>query len=223
MVTARNEAPAYFFSNKIGRIIFLSLEKVAGSESMRTILSCAKLQDRFEGYPPNDFVRDFAFDDLGRIQQALDELYGPRAGRRLARRMGRVCFRLGIEDLRSVLGVADLLLRILPLRMRLRLGFEVLRHMFERFSDQQVELEEGEDYFWWVTKRCGVCWGRTTETPCCHLTLGLLQEGLYWLTGGARFFMEESSCIAAGHPTCTIVIGKQPLLTGDSTEDTEAI
>jgi len=213
----------YSYANKIGRIILISLEQVAGRDSMRAVLSSARLQDRFEAYPPNDFVRDFGFDELGRIQQALEELYGQSAGRRLARRMGRVSFRLGIEDLRPVLGIADLLFRVLPLRMRMRIGFEVLAHMFERFSDQKVELEESEQHFRWVSAPCGVCWGRRTETPCCDLTIGLLEEGLYWLTGGASFFIEETSCIAAGDPNCTIVIGKEPLLHSDSTADSDAV
>jgi predicted hydrocarbon binding protein len=199
------------FANKMGRIVFLALEDVADSESMRAILSAARMQDRLDHYPPNNFAAEFSFVELRSIQVAIEELYGPRTGRRLARRIGRACFRRGVEDLRPVLGIADLVLRILPLRMRFRLGFEVLAQMFDRFSDQVVDLEEDERYFSWVMERCGVCWGRHTAAPCCDLMVGLLEEGLYWLSGGERFFIEESSCIASGDPTCTILIGKDPL------------
>jgi hypothetical protein len=208
-----------FFANKMGRIVFLALEEVAGRESLRAILSSAKMQDRLDNYPPNDFAPEFAFDELGRIQRAIEELYGPRTGRLLARRTGKACFRIGVEDLRPVLGIADLLFRILPLRMRFRIGFEVLAQMFDRFSDSVVRLEEDEQYFRWITERCGVCWDRHTETPCCDLTVGILEEGLYWLSGGARFFIEESSCVAVGDPMCTILIGKQPLVEDVSPED----
>lgn len=210
---------AYSLANKLGRIFFLALEEAAGSESMRTILSAARLQDRMEDYPSNDFAMAFSFEELGRIQQAIEELYGPGTGRRLARQVGRKCFRKGAEDLRPVLGVADLLFRILPLRVRFRIGFEVLAQMFNRFSDQVVLLEEDEQYFSWVTQRCAACWGRHTDEPCCDLLVGLLEEGVYWLSGGARFFIEESSCVAAGDPTCTILIGKQPLVEGVAQEE----
>lgn len=217
---AREEGEAsYFFANKMGRIVFLALEEVVGRESMRTILSAARMKDRFDDRPPNDFAAEFAFDELGRIQQAIEELYGPRTGRQLARRVGRTCFTLGAEDLRPVLGMADLVSRVLPLRMRFRIGFEVLAQMFNRFSDQVVEVEEEEEYFHWIVSRCGVCWGRHTDGPCCDLIIGLLEEGIYWLSGGANFFIEESSCIAAGASVCTIVIGKRPINDTVSPED----
>ena len=216
---AYGDASAYAYANKIGRIVFLSLEDVAGADNMRAILSSGRLHNRLESLPPNDFERGFAFDELGRMQRALGELYGPLAGRRLARRMGRVSFRLGVQDLRPVLGIADLVFRILPLRTRLRVGFEVLAQTFERFSDEVVELREDEEYFRWVMTRCGVCWGRRSEGPCCDLMVGLLEEAVHWLSGGAQFFIEESSCIAAGGSTCTILIGKRPIVDGELVED----
>jgi len=209
----------YYFANKIGRILFLAMEDVAGRESMRAILTSARLQGRLANYPPNDFAPEFAFDELGCIQQAMEELYGPSNSRRLGRRIGRACFRIGVEDLRPVLGIADGLFRILPLRMRIRVGFEVLAQMFDRFSDQTARVEETDEHFRWISAHCGVCWGRHTDTPCCDLTVGLLEEALYWLSGGASFFIEESTCIAAGDATCTILIGKTPLDRGASPED----
>jgi hypothetical protein len=207
----KKDEPSYFFANKMGRILFSALDEVAGRESMRTILSAARMKDRLHDYPPNDFATEFSFDALGRIHRAMEELYGSRTGRQLARRVGRVCFRMGAEELRPVLGLADLLFRVLPLRMRVRIGFEVLAHMSDRFSDQVVRLEEDGEYFRWISERCGVCWGRDTDVPCCDFSVGLLEEGLHWFSGGASFFIEESSCIAAGQDACTILIGKRPL------------
>ena len=34
--------------------------------------------------------------------------------------------------------------------------------------------------------------------PVCHLAVGLLQEALYWVSGGKVFNVEEKTCIAAG-------------------------
>ena len=216
---AEEQAASCFFANKMGRIFFLALEETAGDESLRAILSTARMQDRLDNYPPNDFAAEFSFEELSKVHRAFEELYGPRTGRQLARRTGRACFRVGVKDLRPVLGVADLLFRILPLRMRIRIGFEVLAHVFDRFSDQEVRLEEDQQYFKWVTERCGVCWDRHVDAPSCDLIVGLLEEGLYWLSGGAEFFIEESTCLGAGDPVCTILIGKQPLVAGAPPED----
>lgn len=211
-VEGQKPAASYVFANKIGRIFLLALEETAGDESLRAILSAAKMQDRLGNYPPNNFATEFSFVELSQVLRAVEELYGVRTGRALARRTGRACFRIGVKDLRPLLGMADVLFRILPLQMRSRLGFQVLTQVFDRFSDQTVRLEEDERYFKWITERCGVCWERHTDTPCCELVVGLLEEGLYWLSGGADFFIEESTCIAAGDPVCTILIGKEPLV-----------
>jgi predicted hydrocarbon binding protein len=215
--TGQGASPC-FFPNKMGRIVLLALEEVVGSESKDTILTMARMQDRLEQYPPNNLAAEFSFGELARMQQALEELYGVRTGRGLAGRIGRACFRIGAEDLRPVLGIADLAFRILPLRIRLKVGFEVLAHIFGQFSDHRVLLEEDERYLRWVAERCGVCWGRRSEAPCCHLSVGLLEEVLYWLSGGESFYIEETSCIAAGDPVCTILVGKSPLTAVPSAE-----
>jgi hypothetical protein len=201
----------YFLANKMGRIFYLALEEVASGEALNAILSSARMQHRLDFYPPNNFAAEFSFDELGQIQQALEELYGPSSGRALARQVGRACFRIGAEDLNPVLGLTDLVLRVLPLRMRFKVGLEVVAHMFDRFSDHVVQLEEDEDHFGWVVEPCAVCWGRQTDTPCCDLLVGLLEETVYWLSGGKSFYVEEVSCVAAGDPTCTILVGKRPL------------
>lgn len=201
----------YFFPNKMGRIVLLALEEVMGHNGVNAILNLARLQHRIDNYPPNNFDKEFSFDELGRLFQALDEMYGPRGGRGLARRAGRACFKFGIKDFGPMLGLADVAFRILPLNMKLKVGYEVLAETFNKFTDHVVRLDEDEQYFQWVIERCGVCWERSCASPCCHLAVGILEEGLYWISGGKHFYVEEVSCVAVGDATCTILIGKQPL------------
>lgn len=203
-------APVYSLSNKIGRVLLLAMEDVMGRNGANAVLNLARLQERVGNYPPNDFAREFSFDEMGQLLRALDEMYGQRSGRSLARRIGRACFRVGIADFGPVLGVAGLF-RFLPLTFRLRLGLHVLSQMLTRFTDQMVRLEEDGQYLYWVMDRCGVCWGRASSAPICHLAVGLLEEELYWISGGKTFYVEEVTCIAAGERACTILIGKSPL------------
>ena len=74
-----------------------------------------------------------------------------------------------------------------------------------------MRLTEKEDRFIWENVRCPVCWGRTAEGPCCYLAVGILQEALYWVSGGKYFEVYETGCVACGDEVCTIVIEKKPM------------
>ena len=187
------------------------MEEVMGRNGVNAILNLARLKILVNSYPPNNFDRQFSFDEVGAIQQALDDMYGPRGARGLALRAGRACFKYGIKEFGPVLGIADLAFRLLPLGMKLKVGFEVFAETFNKFSDQIVRLSEDEEHYIWIIDRCPVCWKRRTEEPCCHLAVGILQEGLYWVSSGKSFHVEEVDCIAKGDATCTIIINKRPL------------
>ena len=56
-----------------------------GRNGVNAVLNLARLQQRIGDYPPNNFDKGFAFNEMGQLLQALDEMYGPRGGRGLAR------------------------------------------------------------------------------------------------------------------------------------------
>ena len=201
----------YYYPNKIGRIVLLATEEVMGRNGVNAALNLAKLRHLVNNYPPNNFDRQFSFEEVGSIQQALGEMYGPRGARGLALRAGRACFKYGIREFGPVLGISDLAFRLLPLGMKMKVGIEVFAEVFNKFSDQVVRLGEDEASFIWTIERCPVCWGRHTTEPCCYLAVGVLQEGAYWVSGGKSFSIEETTCVAKGDDVCTILIGKQPL------------
>lgn len=206
-----DSSPQYFYPNKMGRIILLAMEEVMGRNGVNAVLNLAKLPHLVNNYPPNNFDRRFSFDELGRIMQALDEMYGPRGGRGLALRAGRAGFKYGLKEFGPVLGIADLAFRLLPIGMKLRVGADVFSDVFNKYSDQVVHLQEEHDRILWTIARCPVCWKRSSQSPCCFLAVGILQESLYWVSGGKNFNVEEISCIARGDESCTIAIDKQPL------------
>jgi predicted hydrocarbon binding protein len=205
------EEVKYHYPNKMGRIILLAMEDVMGRNGVSAVLHLAKLRHRVNNYPPNNLDLQFSFEEIGGIQQALDDMYGPRGGKGLALRAGRATFKYGIKEFGAVLGMADLAFRLLPLGMKLKVGFNAFAETFNKFTDQIVRLEEEGDRFLWIIERCPVCWGRHTQEPCCHLAVGLLQEGVHWVSGGKTFQIEEATCIAKGDATCDIIIYKRPL------------
>jgi predicted hydrocarbon binding protein len=211
MNDAELEEQFYYYPNKMGRIILLALEDVIGRNGVNAVLNLANLNHLVNNYPPNNFDRDFRFNYLGGIHHALDTMYGHYAGRGLATRTGRAYFKHGLREFGSVLGVSNLTFRLLPLKMKLKVSIEAFAELFNNHTDQIVRLEEKPDMFYWHTELCPICWGRKTDSPCCHLVVGMLQESLFWASGGKHFMVEEVSCIARGDTTCTIHIDRHPL------------
>ena len=201
----------YYYPNKMGRIVLTALEQITGRHGVNAVLNLANLHHLVDNYPPNNLKRGFSFDEFGAIQQVLEEMYGIRGGRGLALRSGRETWTYALREFAPILGITDLAVRMLPLGMKLKIGLDVFAETFNKFSDQQVRLSEDERGFLWIIERCPICWGRTSEAPCCHLAVGLLEESLAWVSRGRQFKVEEVSCVATGDENCTIVIPKRPI------------
>jgi len=104
----------YCYPNKMGRIVLLATEEVMGRNGVNAVLNLARLKHLVNNYPPNNFDRQFSFEDFGRLQQALEEMYGPRGARGLALRAGHAAFKYSIKEFGPVVGISDLAFRLLP-------------------------------------------------------------------------------------------------------------
>ncbi len=201
----------YFWPNKLGRIYLLSLEDVMGKNGLHAVLNLAKLRHLINNYPPDDLNLGWSFEEMAALNQALDDMHGPRGGKGLAVRAGRAGLYYVLKDLGAVLGLTDLAFRLLPLPVKMKAGLNAIADTFNKTSDQIVRVEEFEGHFYYHVDRCPVCWQRTAEEPVCHATLGLLQEGLHWVTSGKNIRVEESLCIAKGDSSCSYIIDRRPL------------
>jgi hypothetical protein len=203
--------PQYFYPNKMGRIILSATRELGGEESFKSILKLAKLEQYIVKLPAGNLENEFPFEHLSAVQEAVENHYGIHEGRDFNRRVGRACLAGGLQEFNPLVGIADLPVRMLPLGLKLHVGFDMFAMVFNRFTDQVVSLGEDERGYRWVIERCPVCWGRKTETPCCDLAVGILQEGLAWATGGKEFLVTQTKCIASGDDACLIEIGKKPM------------
>jgi len=200
----------FYYPNKLGRIILIALEEVMGRNGVNAVLNLAGLKHLINNYPPNNFDRAFSFNEVSVLLKALEDLYGPRGGRALAMRAGRAAFKFGIKEFGPILGIGDLAFRIMPMGMKLKVGFEVFAETFNKFTDQIVRLGEDEKAYHWIIERCPMCWARSADTPVGALAAGILQEGLYWVTGGKNFHVEEVECIACNAKQGLFLIEKRP-------------
>jgi predicted hydrocarbon binding protein len=203
--------PTYYYPLKMGRIIFLGMEEVMVRNGVDALLRLASLEAFIQDYPPASTDLAFPFETVSQVQSMLEQAYGPRGGRGLALRIGRSCFKYGLREYGSMLGITEMAFRLLPLPMKLRTGAKSFADLFNKHTDQLVSIEEKETSLFWNIERCPLCWGRRSAEPVCHLAVGVIQESLYWLSGGKIFNVEEVACISRGDPVCRIVVDKEPL------------
>ena len=202
----------YYYPNKAGKIILESLVNVMGKNGLNAILNLAHLTNLIDNYPQDNLAREFDFSDVSAINQALEEMYGPRGGRGLALRAGRATFSDVLRNFGALAGVGDLAFRVLPLQTKLRIGVPAMARIFSQVSDQHSTVTESETDFIYTIHRCPVCWGRSNlDKPVCYIAVGLLQEGLKWLSGGNEFRVNETKCVAMGESVCEFLIQKTPI------------
>lgn len=195
----------------MGRIILLSMEEVMGRTGVNAVLHLAALPALIENYPPDNTSLAFPFSTVSHLTEVLEQAYGPHGGRGLALRIGRASFNYGVRQYGTQMGLTEMAFRLLPLPAKLHAGAKAFAELFNKFTDQQVRVEMEDGKILWHIDRCPLCWERKTPDPVCHLAVGLLQEALYWVSGGKVFNVEEQTCIAAGDPACTIVIDQSPI------------
>jgi predicted hydrocarbon binding protein len=201
----------YHYPNRMGRIILLSMEEVMGRNGVNAVLKLASHSSLIENYPVDDAKLEFPFSSISSLGDTLEQLYGPHGGRGVSLRIGRACFNYGVRQYGTQMGLTEMAFKLLPLPAKLSAGAKALAGLFNTFTDQRVRVEEDNGKIFWHIERCPLCWERKTHEPACHLAVGLLQEALYWLSGGKVFHVEEQTCIAAGDTACTIAIDQSPL------------
>ena len=206
------ERGKYYYANLIARIYLQAMEEVMGKNGLNAILNMAKLSHLIDGFPPENWDKEFDFADYAALNQALENMYGPRGGRGLALRAGRASFARGLQGFGALHDMGDLALKMVPLSIKLKLGLPAMAKVFSQVSDQTSRAEGRKDGdFIYIIERCPVCWGRKADKPICHAAIGLLQEGLRWVSGGKEFRVEETACFACGDDRCEFLIYKDPI------------
>jgi len=188
-----------------------SLEPICGRNGVGAALRLSGLETWIEAYPGPDPDTPIDFAQVSSLLGALEQLYGPRSGRGLARKAGWATF----DQLRPSFGLTGRIFRLgsklMPLPAIPRLGLPLLSHMINQASDQVTSVQEHADSFSFTFHRCAICWGRKSENPACTVNAGVLERALQWGTRGHYFAIVETQCIAQGHDVCEFQIQKKPL------------
>ncbi len=202
----------FYYPNKIARIAFESTHDLIGAESMTTLLREQGLEKYIQAFPPDNLQRQFDFADFAALAGGIDALQArqPRTPS-LAWEIGVRCYSGGLKTFGTLSGFGAVALgfQALPLNVKIKIGLLAMVTIFTTLSDQLCDLEDHDDHFAYVIRRCPICMGRHSDAPICEMAGAMIEEGLYWLTQ-SRYSVIETRCHAAGDDECRFVIDKTP-------------
>ena len=206
------EPSGLYYPNRFALILLDALEEIMGRNGLNAVLNMAGLSQWIDNPPPDDMEKGFDFAYISALNQGLEEMYGPRGGRGLQLRLGRVLFAQGLANFGALVGASDLAFKVLPLPAKLKAGLPAVAKVFDSLSDQTSYVKDpGGDHYLYHIARCSMCWGRTSDRPVCFIATGILEESLRWLSGGRTFRVDEVTCIAMGDETCSYAVYKEPI------------
>ncbi|GAB4503920.1 MAG: 4-vinyl reductase [Anaerolineales bacterium] len=206
-----NESALVGFPGHIGQMILCAMEEVIGKNGLSAALNVAGLAPLIETFSCSLEEEDFSFEMLGILQSALELAYGPRGGRGLALRSGRVFFNQLVREYGAAMGMNESTFRLQPAEKRIKAALDSLATFVNQNTDQSVQVIEADGKILWQVDACPLCWERHEREPVCQLTVGMLQECAYWASGGKIYNVVEEACIACGDSACIVVLDRIPL------------
>jgi predicted hydrocarbon binding protein len=191
--------PVRFF-----RLFLETLTAEIGHDVFVVILEKADLPaDLADPQAVSRYTSQSAAETYVRIQKAVRVYYG-RGARGTLVRIGRSLWARLLETASISERTMAQFIRTLPPAMRRKAALELLaRFMREKLTG--VTIHNLDLDLMLVDYRSAANMGQTEASPVCYVTLGLIQENLFWATARDHD-IEEVSCRAAGGDDCEFKI-----------------
>ena len=202
-MTSREDYPVI---NSIMLQALVASEQVMGTNGIHAVLHASGLDHFINNYPPNNLEPACKTSEYSRFLHAIEEFYG-RASKGMLRRIGKASFQYGIREQPALMGVAGLALKLLPEKQRMKLVLNGMIGALKKINPEaEIWLDDQDDKLAYVAKTCGVCWGRESDQPVCHMYVGSVAEAVLYATG-VEHDVVETQCQAKGDEVCRYEIG----------------
>jgi predicted hydrocarbon binding protein len=188
--------------------MLLAFEEVMGKKEFNSILDMASISYLTESCQTDTGNKVYSYETFTQLQSLLEQKYGSHAGRGVTLRAGRAFFSHGLRIFGNELGLNDLTFRLQPPDIKFIKVLHALSDLFNRATNQNIVLKEIEYKILWSVEHCPWCKERQVDEPVCQFLVGMLQEALYWVSGGKIYNIVEESCSAQGDRTCLIVVDR---------------
>ena len=191
--------PVRFF-----RLFLDTLTAEIGHDALVVILEKADLPaDLADPQAVSRYTSQSAAETYARVQKAVRVYYG-RGARGTLVRIGRLLWARLLETASISERTMAQFVRTLPPAMRRKAALELLaRFMREKLTGVTVHNLDLDLML--VDYGSAANRGQTEANPVCYVTLGLIQENLFWATARDHD-VEEVSCRAAGSDDCEFKI-----------------
>jgi predicted hydrocarbon binding protein len=192
--------------NALVRQALVAAQEVMGENGLNAVLRTSGLERFIGNFPPENLDPSIQASQYARFNAAIEEFYG-RGGRGMLKRIGKASFEYAVREQAALLGIAGVALKLLPERQRIKFILNSMAGALKK-TNPQVEawVDDSGERVAYLESTCGICQGRTSETPVCHLYIGSIGEAVRWATG-REHNITETHCIAKGDPHCRFEIG----------------
>lgn len=200
------------FPAPLNSVILQALEEIVGPDDVRTVLDLCGLPNLDTDPRHANGQREISFESLSLLEKALEQIYGSQAGKGLAMRIGRCSFYHILRLYGATLHLTSTGFRLLPISQKIKTNLNILADLLTRNAQQSViQTKQVVSQFVWEVRHPVMNSDNTEKFLACNLIVGLLQESLYWASGGKIFKITETNCINCGDPLCTFEIDPNPI------------
>ena len=187
--------------------VFLDvLVDLLGEHGTHALLRRAGLTDWIGRFPVSPASGPVGPQSVASLMASLEELYGTRGGRALARRMGSGLIDRHLKDIGALAGMRNEAFQRLPARDRARLGLGALRRVLAQLNSLAAGLAIAGDSLVFSVAECPFCLGRSLEESACASLVGLVEAALSVSTPDLQLSAEETECRAAGGRSCSVTV-----------------
>jgi len=193
--------------NALVRQALTSAQEVMGENGLNAVLRTSGLERFVGSFPPDNLEPSIQTSQYAKLNEAIEAFYG-RGGRGMLRRIGKASFQYAVREQAALLGVAGMALKLLPERQRIKFILNSMAGALKK-SNPQVEawVEDGGERLAYLESTCGICYGRQSDHPVCHLYVGSITEAVLWASG-KEHQIAETHCLAKGDPYCRFEVGE---------------
>lgn len=193
--------------NALARQALTSAQEVMGENGLNTVLRTSGLERFVGNFPPDNLEPSISASQYARFNEAIEVFYG-RGGRGMLRRIGKASFQYGVREQAALLGIAGVALKLLPEKQRIKFILSSVAGALKK-TNPQVEawVDDSGENLAYMDSTCGICYGRESEIPICHVYVGSITEAVLWASGKEHQII-ETQCLAKGDPYCRFEVGE---------------